>query len=200
MTTDVETLWTNFAGQLRGFIRGRVYDHSAAEDILQETFIKIHRKLPDLRADQKVEAWIWRIVRNAIADHFRRARRERPPVDAAEPSTESTPDQPDLACCLRRFVDQLPAAQRDALLLTEWRGLSQVELARQLGLSVSGAKSRVQRARAGLKELLETCCRFELDRRGNIIEMTPREQRAADSVRCKGARVAREGAARSSQN
>lgn len=178
MTTNVETLWANFAGQLRGFIRGRVYDHAAAEDILQETFIKIHRKLPELRADQKVEAWIWRIVRNAIADHFRRARREQPLVGAAEPATEpTTPERPDLACCLRKFVDQLPSTQRDALLLTEWRGLSQVALARQLGLSASGAKSRVQRARAGLKELLEACCRFELDRRGNIIEMTPRVER-----------------------
>jgi RNA polymerase sigma-70 factor (ECF subfamily) len=181
MTTHVETLWADFAGRLRAFIRGRVRDHADAEDILQETFLKIHRNLPALRADQKVEAWIWRIARNAIADHFRRSRRDEPLAGEVEAPAEAPTDAPDLACCLRGFVDQLAPAHREALLLTDWQGLSQIDLARRLGLSASGAKSRVQRARAGLKGLLDACCRFELDRRGNIIEMTPRKRECAAS-------------------
>ena len=76
--------------------------------------------------------------------------------------------------CIRRFVGQLPRGYRDALVLTEWRGLTQEQMAKQLGLSVSGAKSRVQRARTQLKKLLLDCCRLELDRRGNVLEMRPR--------------------------
>lgn len=183
MTPTVEALWANFASQLRNFIRSRVRDHAAAEDILQEAFLKIHRKLPTLRSDQRVEAWIWRIVRNAIADHFRRHRPNDPLADEVELPVEPAADLPDLACCLRKFVDQLTPAHREALLLTEWDGLAQTDLAKHLGLSASGAKSRVQRARAELKDLLDGCCRFELDRRGNVIEATPREQECADGCR-----------------
>lgn len=175
IAASVETLWADFASQLRGYIRSRVRDHAAAEDILQEAFIKIHRKLPTLRSNQKLEAWIWRITRNAIADHFRRRVNAEPLPAEVELATEPDADLPDLACCLRKFVDQLTPAYREALLLTEWQGLSQVDLARKLSLSTSGAKSRVQRARIELKGLLEDCCRFELDRRGNIIELTPRQ-------------------------
>ncbi len=179
MTPTVENLWANFASQLRGFIRSRVGDHATAEDILQDAFVKIHRKLPTLCSDQKVEAWIWRIVRNTIADHFRRARPGGPLPHEAELFAEPVADLPDLACCLRKFVDQLTPAHRDALLLTEWEGMPQTGLAKHFGLSASGAKSRVQRARAELRKLLEACCRFELDRRGNVVEMTPREQAGA---------------------
>ena len=186
MTPTVESLWANFASQLRGFIRSRVRDHAAAEDILQEAFLKIHRHLPTLRSDQKVEAWIWRIVRNAITDHFRRDRPNDQLSDEVQVAVEPTADLPDLACCLRRFVDQLTPAHREALLLTEWDGMSQLALAKRLGLSASGAKSRVQRARAELKELLDACCRFEVDHRGNIIEATPREQTCADGCRTSG--------------
>lgn len=183
MTPTVESLWANFASQLRNFIRSRVHDHAAAEDILQEAFLKIHRKLPTLRSDQKVEAWIWRIVRNAITDHFRRDRPTAQLSDEVQLAVEPAADLPDLACCLRKFVDQLTPAHRDALLLTEWDGVPQTALAKRLGLSASGAKSRVQRARAELKELLDACCRFELDRRGNLIEATPRRQACADGCR-----------------
>lgn len=179
MTPTVETLWANFASQLRGFIRSRVRDHAAAEDILQESFLKIHRKLPTLRSDQKVEAWIWRIVRNAITDHFRRDRPNHRLLDDVELPVDPAVDLPDLACCLREFVDQLTPAHREALLMTEWDGLAQTELAKRLGLSASGAKSRVQRARTELKGLLDACCRFELDRRGRVIEMTPRQRDCA---------------------
>jgi RNA polymerase sigma-70 factor (ECF subfamily) len=91
---------------------------------------------------------------------------------APEPDSEAA----DLSLCVRRFVGQLTPEYRDALMLTEWQGLTQEEAAKKLGLSVSGAKSRVQRARHQLKELLLDCCRFEMDRRGNVLETYPRRK------------------------
>src|SRR5437660_2495348 len=78
MTATVEHIWETLASQLRSFIRSRVRDHTTAEDILQEVFLKIHEKLPSLRAGDRLEAWIWRITRNAIADYFRRLRPTEP--------------------------------------------------------------------------------------------------------------------------
>jgi RNA polymerase sigma-70 factor (ECF subfamily) len=177
MTPTVEHIWDALASQMRSFIRSRVRDHAVAEDILQEVFIRIHQKLPSLRASERLEAWVWRIVRNAIADHFRRSRPAKALAETEAAAPEPNADLPDLRPCVRQFVDQLEPAYRDALLLTEWQGLTQDEMGKRLGLSPSGAKSRVQRARVQLKTLLLDCCNFELDRRGNILEMTPRQKK-----------------------
>src|SRR5207249_8244979 len=100
-----------------------------------------------------------------------------PLLEAVALASEAPADLPDLRPCVRQFVNQLQPAYREALLLTEWQGLTQDEMGKRLSLSPSGAKSRVQRARGQLKKLLLDCCRFELDRRGNILEMTPRQKR-----------------------
>jgi RNA polymerase sigma-70 factor (ECF subfamily) len=177
MNATIESIWNNVSSQLRAFIRSRVRDHAAAEDILQDVFLRIHRKLPTVRASERLEAWVWRITRNAIADHFRKLRPSEPLLDGFAPASEKAADLPDLRPCVRQFVNQLQPASREALLLTEWQGLTQNQMATRLGLSLSGAKSRVQRARDQLKKLLLDCCRFELDRRGNILEMHPRRQK-----------------------
>lgn len=177
MTATVENIWDALASQVRSFIRSRVRDHAAAEDILQEVFIKIHQKLPSLRTSERLDAWVWRIARNAIADYYRRLRPAERLTEGESHAAEEEPDLPNLSPCVRRFVNQLPPGYREALLLTEWEGLTQDEMGKRLGLSASGAKSRVQRAREQLKKLLLDCCRFEIDRRGNVIEMTPRKSR-----------------------
>jgi RNA polymerase sigma-70 factor, ECF subfamily len=176
----VESIWENFASQLRGFIRSRVRDHSTAEDILQEVFVKIHRKLPTLRASERVEPWVWQITRNAIADHFRELQPETGSTLANAAVSEDDPELPDLSPCIRKFVGQLAPPYREALLLTEWQGLTQEETAKRLGLSLSGAKSRVQRARSQVKRLLLNCCRLEMDRRGKVLEMDPRHKSSTD--------------------
>ena len=74
---------------------------------------------------------------------------------------------------LEEMVGQLPDGYREAVQLSEIEGLPQQEVADRLGLSLSGAKSRIQRGRAMLKEILDKCCRFEFDRRGNVLEYDP---------------------------
>ena len=78
MTPKLETIWEQFSAKLRGFIRGRVRDHAAAEDVLQEVFLAIHKQLLAVREADRLEAWIWRITRNAIAGHYRRSGRSEP--------------------------------------------------------------------------------------------------------------------------
>jgi RNA polymerase sigma-70 factor, ECF subfamily len=177
MTATVESIWDEVASQLRSFIRSRVRDRAATEDILQEVFLRIHQNLPTVRVSERLEAWVWRITRNAIADHFRHLRPNEPLPHEIAHATDNPAELPDLRPCVRQFVNELQPTFREALLLTEWQGLTQDELGKRVGLSSSGAKSRVQRARAELKKLLLDCCRFELDRRGNILEMTPQHKK-----------------------
>jgi RNA polymerase sigma-70 factor (ECF subfamily) len=157
---------------LKAFIQSRVADEDDADDLLQEVFIRIHTRLCSLRDLSKLESWIYQITRNAIIDHYRS---RRPGVELSEsiPSEdERDEDDPEavLALSLTSMVDELPDTYRDALLLTEYQGLNQRQMADRLGISFSGAKSRVQRARRMLRDMLLTCCHFELDRRGAIID------------------------------
>jgi len=124
------------------------------------------------RGGQKFEPWLYQIARNAVIDHYR-ARRptEELPVDLASAEGEkSDAARRELAECITPLVDALPEHYRDAVRLSELHGLTQQETARRLGLSLSGAKSRVQRARRLLEEMLLACCRVELDGRGAIVD------------------------------
>jgi RNA polymerase sigma-70 factor (ECF subfamily) len=100
-------------------------------------------------------------------------------LDEADQETllEDMPEedvQAELAPSVAAMVNVLPEPYREALYLTEYQGLSQRDLATRLGLSFSGAKSRVQRAREKLKQLLLDCCHFEFDRLGRVIDYQPR--------------------------
>jgi RNA polymerase sigma-70 factor (ECF subfamily) len=123
-----------------------------------------------------MESWIYQIARNLIIDFYRQRREvvELPMDFPAEMELPVLDPEVSLAGSLRGMIDELPDPYREALLLTEYQGLSQVELARRLDISISGAKSRVQRARDRLRDMILACCHLELDRRGRVIDYYPR--------------------------
>jgi RNA polymerase sigma-70 factor, ECF subfamily len=169
-------IWARFSAPLRRFIGKRVADEQAADDILQDVFVKIHSRIDTLQDEQKLEGWVYQIARNAVIDYYRRPSPALALADTAlaadEPEIEDA--EQELAPGLTAMVYELPVEYREAILLTEYQGLSQKEMAERLGLSFSGAKSRVQRARAQLKAMLLDCCHFEFDRRGKVIDYYPR--------------------------
>ncbi len=178
MLTTTEQVWDAFHGPLQQFIRRRVSDEVTAEDVLQDVFLKIHQRVETLKDVKRLESWIYQITRNAIIDSYRNSR-PTTTLEAAEvlDMSEELPDDDvvsELLPCVRAMVKSLPELDRQALVLTEYQGLTQKELAERLGLSFSGAKSRVQRAREKLKQQLLECCHFELDRRGHILDYQPR--------------------------
>lgn len=176
MLMTTENLWETFHTGLKHFILKRIPDEQSADDVLQETFLKIHTRIATLRDEEKLQSWMYQIARNAIADYYRAQK-----ATVELPETLPVPDEPvfedevikDLIPGVKAMVDNLPAPYREALILTEYEGLSQRELADRLGLSFSGAKSRVQRAREKLKTMLLDCCHFEFDRLGKIINYQP---------------------------
>jgi RNA polymerase sigma-70 factor (ECF subfamily) len=175
MTAASEQLWETFSAPLQQFILRRVPDTHSAEDILQDVFLKIHTRIDTLHQQDRVSAWIYQIARNAIADYYRA---QRPTSDLSERliAPDAIPEEDvvrELLPCVAAMVDALPDTYREALRLTEYEGMSQKELSEQLGISFSGAKSRVQRARAKIKQQLLDCCHFELDHAGRIIDYQP---------------------------
>ena len=175
MTPTLENIWHEFAARLGQFIRARVADPATAEDILHDVFVKIQGRLDSLEDPTKLQSWLYLIARNAIIDHYR-TRKETTEVSETLPAElpENDVEMEGLKAAFRRMIYSLPEPYRDALVLTEFEGLTQKELAERLGISLSGAKSRVQRGREQLKQMLNECCTFEFDRRGKVIGCEPR--------------------------
>ncbi len=178
MPVTTDTVWYQFPERLRRFVQKRVAEPGDADDILQDVFVKIHRRIGQLKDDRKLLAWIYQIARNAIVDHYRdRGGETEPskalPVMPAGP-TRSSDASREIARCLKPMIARLPPDYREAVSLAELGGMTQAELARRLNLSLSGAKSRVQRGRERIKTMLLDCCHFEFDRRGRVIEYRPK--------------------------
>jgi RNA polymerase sigma-70 factor (ECF subfamily) len=170
--------------RVQAFVARRVSSHADAEDIAQEVMLRVHRHSAELEHAERMLGWVYRIATNAITDHYRRpARRELPSghaADVPEPGplagVEPDPDElrRELAACLAPLIERLSPLYRQALELTEFDGISQVDAAAALGLSVSGMKARVQRGRAQLRELLLECCEVQLDRRRQVTDVRSR--------------------------
>jgi RNA polymerase sigma-70 factor, ECF subfamily len=172
--TTVACAWDAFSDKLRRFIRARVSDDAMAEDILQDTFLRLHQHFADEVEPASVSGWLHLVARRAIVD-FYRLRKENVEVPETLAAEAATPGEEEGLCsAFRRMVETLPEPYREAIVLTEFEGLTQLELAGRLGISHSGAKSRVQRGREQLREMLEACCHFERDHRGRIIGAEPK--------------------------
>ncbi len=147
MILSTEEIWEQFSDRLRLFILKRVQDEHDADDILQDVFAKIHANLPNLKGQEKVTAWVHQITRNSIIDYYRRrgkvgAQTSDIPEDIPE-DLASKDAAEDIASCLKPMIDDLPEKYKQAITLNEYDGLSQREISEQLGMTFSGAKSRV---------------------------------------------------------
>lgn len=172
MNATTEQTWQTYHAGLRNFIRSRVGDDSVVDDILQDVFMRIHSHINSLKDSSKIKSWIYQITRNAIIDYYRAYNKlDQIPEGLPAPEIDvSDQARHDIESCILPMIQRLPDNYRQALMLSEIEGLGQKQLAEKLEISVSGAKSRVQRGRAMVKDMLSACCRFELDRRGSMVD------------------------------
>ena len=187
MSKDVEeSRWRELRARLGAFVGRRVGNPEDAEDVVQDVFVRMQRNVGALSSAERLDAWAFRIARNAIADHYRSPKRRDVGGEAAakvmdELATDGLGGEPcndaraEMARCVAPMVRGLPDDYRRAIELTELQGMTQAAAAERLGLSVPGAKSRVQRGRARLREMLLRCCEIETDRRGRVVAFEARD-------------------------
>ena len=193
-TTDVEAIWAEVGTSLERFVRRHVSDPHHAEDVVAEVLARIHEHLGTVDDHERVMAWVWRITRNAITDHYRRTarRREAPGADQELIGDGGADDWiddqatviSDLASCIRPLIEALPPDYRRALELTDLEGRTQAEAARIEGVSVSGMKSRVQRGRRLFAALVRNCCEVTTDSRGELVDFRLRPDGCGCSPAC----------------
>jgi RNA polymerase sigma-70 factor, ECF subfamily len=174
--------WRELRARLGGFVGRRIGNPADAEDVVQDVFVRMQRNIGSLSSADRLDAWAFRITRNAIADYYRASEhRAAPGKTPNEPAADSVDGEPsadaraEMAYCIAPMVRQLPQNYRQAIELTELEGMTQTAAAEQLGLSVPGMKSRVQRGRARLRTMLVRCCEIETDRRGRVMAFEQRD-------------------------
>lgn len=166
--------------KLRRIVARRV-PAADVDDVLQDVFVRVLRGLPSLRDQERFVPWLYQVAHSAAQQNLRRRMRHPLTNDggaeqaAPEPEAVARPDT-GLGAFAVRVIERLPSPYREALLLTEIEGMSQLAAAKVVGLSPSGMKSRVQRGREKLRDLLESNCKIALDVRGGVVDCEPREQ------------------------
>jgi RNA polymerase sigma factor (sigma-70 family) len=167
--------------RVRAYALSMLRDRTAAEDVVQETFLRVQRGLATLREPEKVTAWVLRITHNLCLDHLRGRQGSRVATDV-----DQELDVPDLAhdyhkdmereqmgACVRAKIDLLPENLRAVVHLNDVLELSQAEIAEILGIEVGNVKVRLHRARKRLGEILEAECTFGQDDR-NVLVCEPK--------------------------
>ena len=182
-----EASWFAFRRRLQAFVARRVSNSADVEDIVQWVFLQMHRSLTRIRSGERIHAWLYSTARRAIADYYRARSRRREvlsgdalDVEALRPGAQGPTEDDDVrrevASCLAPVVERLAPTDRQAIVLTEIQGLRLADAAAQAGLSLSGMKSRVQRARHRLRKAMLDCCHLALDGRGTPISCAKRDQ------------------------
>jgi RNA polymerase sigma-70 factor, ECF subfamily len=171
-----ENIWHEYQSRLAAFIRSKVAE-DVVDDLLQDVFMKIHLRIGSLKDDARLESWLYQITRNAITDYYRtkRASEELPDwLEQSQPVEEES-IRKELSACLESMVRELPDKYRNAVQLSEIENRTQKDVAEQEGISLSGAKSRVQRGRILLKIMLNDCCQFEINQKNQVLSYEKKE-------------------------
>jgi RNA polymerase sigma-70 factor, ECF subfamily len=166
---NTEIVWSEFSDSLLFFIKSKVKDNIVAQDILQDSFIKIHTKISSLKDQSKLKSWLYQIVRNTINDYYKK---KKLVLIEKYPEIEENLSPKENECldkCLRPFISQISPKYSDAILKTELGNLSQKEYASLYNIPYSTAKSRVQRGKSQLKELFVDSCLISYDSSGNML-------------------------------
>ena len=166
LNLNTERIWSAYGTALYFFILKRVRDAVAAQDVLQNTFVKIHLHLEGLKDPGKARSWAFQIARNELADHFK-GRADTVLLKDLELS-EGFVGKDDF-CCFERFLKELPENYRAVVHLVYLEGKTNLEAADQLGLSLPNVKARIRSAKKILKQRFQECCLYRINKSGKLV-------------------------------
>lgn len=168
------TIWQQYRDELLQFAK-RQQDPATAEDLMQELFLRLYAQ-PLLPTQPR--AWLYRVLRNLLIDHERKPKALLSDNESLFEweSEENHSIYRQLEPCIPGLLSQLPASDRNVL-NADLDGVPQATIAAQQGFSLSGTKSRIQRARRKLHQQLLQCCQFDFGNDGALQDFTPRTKK-----------------------
>ena len=145
--------------KVRNIIYLTLNNHELVDDIAQEVFLTVYKNLKRFRFESQFTTWLYRVTINKCKDHLRKIKIRSiftPLKDEEEDFGYSTsPDEKDIAEIVRKAIDQLPEKLKIPLLLKDIEGLSYQEIAESIQCEIGTVKSRIFRAREGLRNILK---------------------------------------------
>jgi RNA polymerase sigma-70 factor (ECF subfamily) len=166
---ETTAIWNEFSDSLTRFIYSRVKNHEITQDLLQEVFIKIHLNIDKIKKRERLKSWVFTITNNVIIDYFKKQTiKQSQLLEKFESEDANTSEHPAEDCILP-LIHNLPPTYKEAMLLSEVKGLKQAKVAEILQISLSGAKSRIQRGRNLVKQGFIDCCDYKLNEVGYLI-------------------------------
>lgn len=170
----LDRAWHANEKELRAFLAHRLGERHAAEDVLQDVFVKAIRQGSDFCQLDNSRAWLFQVARNALVDHLRLKKDHTElPDDIPAPEAHTEPVDA-LTGCLGRVLQELPEADGDIIRECDLNGVKQQTYADANGMSLSAAKSRLLRARQRMRELMTENCQVRFDDDGHVESHTPR--------------------------
>lgn len=186
---DFQKIYDTFQPKIRRYLT-RLVGENEAEDLTQEVFVKVRQGLRNFRGKSHLSTWIYRIATNAGLDRLRSPSFQHMVQESLSndsvvegeigiedkdvwtgekaPSVEQELIRKEMNECIRNFIEKLPENYRTILVLGELEGLKNHEIAEILRVSIDTVKIRLHRARAKLKEELQTHCSFYRDERNEL--------------------------------
>ena len=166
MTTKV--VWDAYSEDLKRFIVSKVNDNTVADDILQDTFIKVHTKGDTLKDATKLKSWLFSVARYTILDYFKTANKMVDFSGFKEEIASEIPEHTEKDC-LRGILKTLPKKYRDPIFLYDIMGLKQKEISERLKLPLPTVKSQIQRARRLIAKGFMDCCGYKMNNQGHLV-------------------------------
>jgi len=163
---ETQKIWNRFNEEVYFFVLKKVKNETAANDIFQNTFLKIHKNLHQLKEEEKVKAWVFQITRNEIANHFKNESKYIAPIKENDTVIS---EKNEAYCCFDKFINDLPTIYREPVELVYLKGKKQQEAAEILNISLANVKARIRRSKDILKEKFSECCKYEFDKNGSLI-------------------------------
>lgn len=168
---SVERLARELAQPTMRYLARYVGDQAVAEDLWQETLIRVHRGLASFEGRSSIETWVFSIATRVAIDYLRHSGRQASVVELAEADEPMDSDKAideqlvidEMNQCVRGVIDSLPDDYRSALILHDLEGLTAQQVAEVCDCSLASAKIRIHRARLRLKDAMNEACDFYHD-------------------------------------
>jgi RNA polymerase sigma-70 factor (ECF subfamily) len=179
--------WSVFYQRLHGYVAARVRSAADADDLVQLILERAMSKAASAEIEN-VAGWLFGIARNAIADHHRAQAKTL--ITAAEALESESAlgseghERTAVLACMEPLLNSLPSASAQLLRWADMEGRSMQAIAGELAITLSAAKSRVQRARQEFLAITSQCCSVTIDARGRVTELTPKKTARASAIAC----------------
>jgi RNA polymerase sigma-70 factor (ECF subfamily) len=166
---NIFEIWEEYKSSLLGYIKKRVTNEDDSKDILQDVLLKSYQYCSNGKTVIYLKSWLYKITQNAIIDHHKKANKSTSiSFDLVETNSEKS-ILGEASEYIKVLLKLLPDDYAKPLYMSDIDSIDQKTIAKNLGLTLSNTKSRIQRARVKLKERFLECCFVSFGESGEMV-------------------------------